>query len=145
MIDVVVENRQHDLDVDVEHLASLLGSTLRDQGVGGPAEVGLAFVDVDEMTELNRTFMQGTGPTDVLAFPIDGSGEVPSGQPALLGDIVVCPAVASTAPQELADELALLTVHGGLHLLGHDHAEPHEASRMKQLEQDMLQRHHCGR
>lgn len=141
-VHVVVANRQPDVDVDLGHLEALLRRTLGDQGVQAPAEVGLAFVPIDEMTELNVTHMGGTGPTDVLAFPIDGLDSAPAGQPALLGDIVVCPEIAAIAEPELADELALLVVHGALHLLGHDHAEPAETARMRALEVEMLERHH---
>jgi probable rRNA maturation factor len=142
---VDVDDRQHAHDIDVDHLSMLLSATLGAQRGDGDAEVGLAFVDVDEMTELNTAYMGGTGPTDVLAFPIDGvdvAGGVPDGQPAMLGDIVICPVVAESAPQELADELALLVVHGALHLVGHDHAESEETTMMKALEVDMLDRFH---
>lgn len=144
-VHVDVDNRQGDHSVDVDHLQALLSSVLADQHGATPAEVGLAFIDGDEMAALNIEHMGGTGPTDVLAFPIDGvvdGGHLPEGQPSLLGDIVVCPAVAAKAPQPLADELALLVVHGALHLLGHDHAEPDETAVMKAVEVEMLQRFH---
>ena len=60
----------------------------------------------------------------------------------MFGDIVICPAMADRAPQSLADELALLVVHGALHLLGHDHAELDETALMKGLEQEMLEQFH---
>lgn len=147
MIRVDVENRQHEHAVDVDHLADVLASTLQDQTSAIEAEVGLAFIEVAEMTALNEEHMGGAGPTDVLAFPIDGSrvdglASIPVGQPAMMGDIVICPDVAHRAPQPLADELALLVVHGALHLVGHDHAEPEETAIMKALEAEMLERHH---
>jgi probable rRNA maturation factor len=62
----------------------------------------------------------------------------------VLGDVLVCPAVAARqAPehaQSLEDELALLVVHGVLHLLDYDHAEPDEAARMQQRERELLAR-----
>lgn len=145
---VDVDDRQAAHVVDLAHLATLLAATLGEQYPVRPAEVGLAFIEVEEMTDLNESYMGGTGPTDVLAFPIDGVVDpslVPAGQPTLLGDIVICPAYAAQAPQPLADELALLVVHGALHLLGHDHGEPDETARMKALEELMLDRHHRGR
>lgn len=147
MIRVDVEDRQQAHVVDTDHLAELLAATLRDQLEIKDAEVGLAFIDIDEMTGLNEQHMAGSGPTDVLAFPIDGVGgdlaaSTPAGQPAMMGDIVICPDVAHRAPQPLPDELALLVVHGALHLLGHDHAEPEETAIMKALEVQMLERHH---
>ena len=137
-VDVVLDDRQNEHAVDGDRYARLLDESLRARGISAPAEVGLAFIDTDEMAELNIHHMGGTGPTDVLAFPIDGSGQVPEGQPALLGDIVMCPAVAAKAPQPLEDELALLVVHGALHLLGHDHAEPDETAIMRGLESELL-------
>ncbi len=142
---VDVDDRQLAHDIDLDHLSALLSATLGAQHGDADAEVGLAFIDVDEMTELNIAYMGGNGPTDVLAFPIDGvadAGVVPDGQPAMLGDIVICPVVAERAPQELADELALLVVHGALHLVGHDHAEIEETTMMKALEVEMLDRFH---
>ena len=143
---VDVDDRQSDATVDHPHLASLLASTLAAQPGARAGEVGLAFIDAVEMTALNRDHMGGDGPTDVLAFPIDGVSDavLPKGQPALLGDIVICPAVAARAPQPLNDELALLVVHGALHLVGHDHAEPEETALMKALERDMLDRFHLS-
>lgn len=144
-IRVDVDDRQQAIPIDCTHLAELLASVLVAQHGSVEAEVGLAFVETDEMTELNRCHMGGSGPTDVLAFPIDGAPEaglVPAGQPAMLGDIVICPQYAANAPQPLAEELALLVVHGALHLLGHDHVEPDETAVMKRLEVEMLDRYH---
>ena len=147
---VDVDNRQQAYPIDINHLVGLLASTLDTQRRGAQAheaEVGLAFISLAEMTELNAAHMGGSGPTDVLAFPIDGvipDAVLPSGQPAMLGDIVICPAVADHAPQALADELALLVVHGALHLVGHDHAEPDETTLMKRLEHDMLEQFHTS-
>lgn len=145
IVDVDVDDRQQAHLIDTEHLSELLAATLTAQHGSMAAEVGLAFIDIEEMTELNVEHMGGSGPTDVLAFPIDGVAEasdVPEGQPAMLGDIVICPQVAARAPQNLVDELALLVVHGALHLVGHDHAEPEETAVMKQLEIEMLDRFH---
>ena len=141
-IAVDVDDRQGDHPIDVDTLQALLSSSLHHCGVRAPAEVGLAFIDADEMTELNRAHMGGSGPTDVLAFPIDGADQVPDGQPAMVGDIVICPLVADRAPQPLVDELALLVVHGALHLLGHDHAEVDEKAVMQAMEQELLGAYH---
>ena len=78
----------------------------------------------------------------------DAAAEAPrgAGVPVLLGDVVVCPAVAAVqAPSHagtLDDELALLVVHGILHVLGHDHAEPAETVRMRARERELLEAHH---
>jgi len=92
-------------------------------------------------------WMDEPGPTDVMSFPMDEldtarrPDEAGPG-PALLGDVVLCPAVASDqatqAGHSLDDELHLLTVHGCLHLLGYDHAEPAEEREMFRLQNELL-------
>ena len=92
---------------------------------------------------LNVEHMGGTGPTDVLSFPLDAAEDSVVGPgPRLLGDVVVCPAVAAdqapTHAGTLDDELALLIVHGILHVLGWDHATEDETATMQAREQDLL-------
>jgi len=135
--------------VDGERWAALLAAALRTEGVAPGASVGLAFVDVASMAGLNAEHMGGDGPTDVLAFPIDGlEAEGPTaGRPAgIVGDVVVCPAVAAAnAPGHagsVEDEIALLVVHGALHLIGHDHADPVEREAMRVRERALLAAHH---
>ena len=142
VIAVDVDDRQGARAIDVDTLQGLLSASLRHCGVQPPAEVGLAFIDTAEMTELNQVHMGGNGPTDVLAFPIDGADQAPDGQPTMVGDIVICPEVADRAPQPLVDELALLVVHGALHLLGHDHAEADEKAVMQAMERELLGAYH---
>jgi probable rRNA maturation factor len=135
-------------DVDTDAVLAVARHALDEMGVNPLAELSVLLVDVDYMTELNHRWMGGDGPTDVLAFPMDegsvdhGPGEVTGGEPALLGDIVLCPEVASkqaaTAGHPAADELHLLTVHGVLHLLGYDHAEPEEEREMFELQSRLL-------
>lgn len=152
---VVVDNRQTDLPVDADRWSALLGQSLQHEGVTMPAEVGLAFIDADEMTALNTEHMGGTGPTDVLAFPVDGvdhrtlasatSSAAANAAPVLVGDVVVAPTIAARAvspDRTLEDELALLVVHGALHLIGHDHYDADERQLMQSREQDLLARYH---
>lgn len=116
------------------------------------AELSLVLVDQDVMTDLHVRWMDLPGATDVMAFPMDeydsarrpdaaGSG------PALLGDIVLCPDFAKDqahkAGHSLFDELYLLTVHGVLHLLGYDHAEPEEEREMFGLQNQILADYHA--
>jgi probable rRNA maturation factor len=89
--------------------------------------------------------MEKDGPTDVLAFPMDElrPGKVnEEPEEGVLGDLVLCPAVAErqaeTAGHSTVDELDLLTVHGILHLLGYDHAEPEEHREMFGLQARLL-------
>ena len=148
--------------VDVARWEALARNVLSAEGVSGDVELALLFVDEPTISELNSRFMDSTGPTDVLAFPIDDDdvliGRSPDGStsgpdrgpiddvPLLLGDVVVCPSVAArNAPSHAGtydDELALLIVHGILHVLGMDHAEPEETMAMQARERELLERFH---
>ncbi|MFN0026656.1 MAG: rRNA maturation RNase YbeY [Acidimicrobiales bacterium] len=137
--DVVISDEQREVIVDAAALANLAAATLVAEGVGGDAELNLTFVAEDVMAALNAEHMHEDGPTDVLAFPLDDPHEDrPAGMVALLGDVVICPAVAARYATEhdrtLDQELSLLVVHGVLHVLGHDHADEDEAAVMRHRE-----------
>lgn len=158
-------DEQHDVVIDVPRWVRLARMVLEQERVverfGTSPEMSLLFVDEATIAELNERFLGSEGPTDVLAFPMDdevppggrqpdqggrgpGAPTDPGDPPTLLGDVVVCPSVASrqaelrSAPIE--DELALLVVHGVLHLLDYDHAEADEAAVMRRREQELLER-----
>ena len=144
-------DEQAQVPVDIARWGRLAEGVLVAEGVRGHAELSLLFVSEEDIAELNEEFLGEAGPTDVLAFPIDGElVEVDDGPgphrrgpdrppadpgdlPLLLGDVVVCPSVAAAQAAAHAgtvdDELALLVVHGVLHVLGHDHAEAEERAR----------------
>ena len=162
--EVFVADEQRDLPVELDRWQRLATEVLRSEGVRGLAELALLFVSEAEMGELNELHMGKPGPTDVLAFPIDASeAEIvlhgqpisrgpdrapadPGDMPLLLGDVVICPAVAARqAPQHagtVEDELALLVVHGVLHVLGHDHDDDDQTRAMRARELELLQEHH---
>ena len=110
-LEVFVSDEQDAQPVDVVRWEALARDVLEAEGVSGEAELALLFVDEASMAELNEKFMGHEGPTDVLAFPIDDDevlvGRSPDGSttgpdreasgdvPLLLGDVVVCPAVAA--------------------------------------------------
>jgi probable rRNA maturation factor len=125
---------EQDLAVDHQDLVRLASHVLAEQRVPGDMELALLLVDEAAIAALNEAHLGKEGPTDVLAFPIDEPGEVPAGQPAVLGDVVLCPSVAAVQAvqhrRHPQDELRLLTVHGILHLLGMDHADPAEERAM---------------
>ena len=137
------------VEVDTDAVLAVAQHALDAMGVNPLAELSILLVDSDYMAELNHRWMDGDGPTDVLAFPMDegsvdhGPGESGVGEPGLLGDIVLAPEVAArqaaTAGHSAADELHLLTVHGTLHLLGYDHAEPEEEREMFALQAKLLE------
>ena len=148
--------------MEVARWSILAQRVLAARGVKGENEVSLLFVDEDAMAALNQQFLGKSGPTDVLSFPIEdepgptgrspdlggsGPGVSPEeGTLTLLGDVVICPAVAAANAVghevSLEDEVALLVVHGLLHLLGLDHEEEAEAERMEALEQELLTRYY---
>lgn len=133
---------EQDLDIDGEDLLALARHVLRERRVPDEMELAILLVDRDTIGALNAEHLGKDGPTDVLAFPIDEPGESPPGGPAILGDVVLCPAVAHEQAAGLGrtpdDELRLLTVHGILHLLGMDHAEPEEERAMFSLTDELL-------
>jgi probable rRNA maturation factor len=150
-VTVVIADEQSDMTLDAARWARLAADVLVAEGRAG--ELTLTFVDPDEMTLLNEEHMGHEGPTDVLSFPLDAAdlepGDIPDDWgPVLLGDVVVCPNVAAlNAPTHagtLDDELALLVVHGVLHVLGHDHGEADETARMRTAELVHLIDHHWG-
>jgi probable rRNA maturation factor len=127
--------------VDLDHLGALLASVLAAEGAPGCAEASLTLVDPERIAVLKSEHLGGDGsPTDVLSFPLDGAA--PDAQ--LVGDVVVCPAVAAVqAPAHagtLVDELRLLVVHGALHLAGWDHADPDGERAMWARERALMER-----
>jgi probable rRNA maturation factor len=135
------------VEVDVARWEALAHAALLAEGAPAAAQLDLTLVDEAEMAELNETHMGHPGPTDVLSFPLDFAEGLPPSHdaediPPMAGDIVICPAVARrNAPGHAGtfdDEMALLVVHGVLHLLGHDHAEPAERVAMQARERALL-------
>ncbi|KAA9159832.1 rRNA maturation RNase YbeY [Amycolatopsis acidicola] len=133
--------------VDETSIVSAARFALDRMEVSPLAELSMVLVTLDVMSDLHERWMDLPGPTDVMAFPMDeleSSRRPDAGDasPALLGDIVLCPAFARdqarTAGHSLVDELHLLTVHGVLHLLGYDHAEPAEEREMFGLQKRIL-------
>jgi probable rRNA maturation factor len=107
-------------------------------------ELSILLVDDDEMSELNRQYLSRDHPTNVLAFSMK-EGENTHLHPAVLGDVVVSTETARREALErgvtLEEEMALLLVHGVLHLLGYDHeGAPEAAAYMEAKEQEILAR-----
>jgi len=134
--------------VDELSLVSVSRFVLAEMGINPLAELSILLMDVDAMTNLHVKWMDEPGPTDVMSFPMDEldtarrPDEAGPG-PALLGDVVLCPAVAADQARQaghtLDAELHLLTVHGVLHLLGYDHAEPAQEREMFRLQNELLE------
>jgi probable rRNA maturation factor len=133
------------LDIDARRTQQLARFVMDRMRVHPQAELCVKAVDEATIAELNEKWMEKEGPTDVLAFPMDELrpglvNEEP--EEGVLGDLVLCPAIAekqgATAGHGTEAELELLTVHGILHLLGYDHAEPEEHREMFGLQDEIL-------
>lgn len=135
--------------VNEEALIDVATFVLGEMDVHPDAEATISVVDVATMSDLHVRWMDLEGPTDVMSFPMDeltpGMGH-PDAQPfgpAMLGDIILCPEFAAKqaakAGHDVGHELALLTTHGCLHLLGYDHIEPEDEQEMFALQNELLQ------
>ena len=132
-------------ELDERRLAQLSRFVMDRMRVHPMAELCIKAVDEDTIAQLNEQWMDKEGPTDVLAFPMDELrpglvNEEP--EEGVLGDLVLCPDVAArqgeSAGHGTEAEIELLTVHGILHLLGYDHAEPEEHRVMFGLQDEIL-------
>jgi len=141
-VDVLNET---DYVVDEVELVDLSRHVMAAMRVHPQAELCVRLVDEATMTVLHEQWMDLAGPTDVMSFPMDElrpgrEGEAP--EEGVLGDIVLCPSVATKQAAEAghapAEEMLLLTTHGILHLLGFDHAEPAEEKEMFDLQRQLL-------
>jgi probable rRNA maturation factor len=133
------------VDLDVEEFARLARFTMGRMRVHPEAELCLKLVDEGTIAEFNHHYMGNDGPTDVLSFPMDELRPARDGEPeeeGILGDMLLCPQYAAQqAPsfsRSVDDEMHLLTIHGILHLLGYDHAEPDEEREMFKLQARLL-------
>ncbi len=162
--EVFCADEQSEVAVDLSRWQRLAEDVLAAEGVRGGTELSLLFVGRDDIAVLNAEHLGHDGPTDVLAFPIDASVVLsteqgpsrgpdrapsdPGDLPMLLGDVVICPGVAvDQAPDHAGtvdDELALLVVHGILHVLGRDHDTPEHTADMRRRELELLEAHHWG-
>jgi probable rRNA maturation factor len=163
---VWASDEQRDHPVDVAHFVRLARLVLDAEDVPDDAQVSLMFVDEATIAEYNERFLDVPGPTDVLSFPIDddlvtagrwpdavgrgpGHGSDTPDPPTLLGDVMVCPSYAAGEAarrgRSLQSELELLVVHGLLHLLNYDHAEPEEDARMSSRQDELLSAFRTGR
>lgn len=139
---------EQDIPLSADELAELAQLVLDSEGYDDDIEMTLMFVTDDDIAGYNARFMGRPGPTDVLAFPLEHlhPGAVPkrqvNGPPVNLGDVIVAPAyvtaqaVSNGVPP--VDELALMVVHGTLHLLGYDHPDDTLAEVMEAREREIL-------
>ena len=134
--------------VDLEQLRRLAELVLSEEGYPAETELTVLLVSEDEMAAYNERFLERSGPTDVLAFPVEEllPGVVPdqdsNGPPLILGDVIIAPGFVGRQAGEnevtFDDEMALMVAHGILHLLGYDHVEDDDAETMERREAELL-------
>lgn len=141
-IDVLNET---EVEVDLDELHEMARYAMDEMHVHPQADLAIRVIDEAAMEVLHVQWMDLPGPTDVMSFPMDELRPGRAGEPSeegVLGDIVLCPTVAARQAAEAGhttqEELLLLTVHGVLHLLGFDHAEPQERQEMFDLQRTLL-------
>jgi probable rRNA maturation factor len=147
-------NNESGAEVDEAALIELGHFVLARTGIHPSAELSVVLLDSGAMAALHEQWMDLPGPTDVMAFPMDGEspdarldpsappGTDEPGSQVLLGDVVLCPAVAAdqaaSAGHSVEAELHLLCTHGILHLLGYDHGEPDEEREMFRVQAELV-------
>jgi probable rRNA maturation factor len=149
-IEVFVEERFRE-SVDRPRVKKIARGVLKDEGVVRPYEVSLVFTDSQTVQQLNRDYRGVNRPTDVLAFymltrdTVDNSFPLPPDGVTRLGEVIISypHAVAQAMEQghSTEKELALLVIHGILHLLGYDHKKTEDESRMMAREKELLDRY----
>jgi probable rRNA maturation factor len=134
--------------VDLDRLRRLAELVLAEEGYPTETELTVLLVSEDEMAAYNERFLERSGPTDVLAFPVEElmPGVVPdqdsNGPPLIIGDVIVAPGYVGRQAKEndveFDDEMALMVAHGILHLLGYDHIDDADAEMMERREVELL-------
>jgi probable rRNA maturation factor len=127
-------------EVDPKVLRAAARAALEHQAAPAPGELTIAITDDPRLQQLNRDYLGEDHPTDVLSFPSDEHD--PETGARYFGDIAVSfPRAleqANSAGYPVTAELQLLVVHGVLHLLGHDHAQPDEKAHMWTTQAEIL-------
>ena len=141
---ILFEN-ESDLAWPEGELRALAAHAIKYMKLDERVELSILAMNEDEMERLHIEWMDEEGPTDVLSFPIDElrSGEAFVEGKSTLGDIVICPSVAQRQAERAGHgfdvELQILLVHGSLHLMGFDHAEPAEEAEMFALQGEIIE------
>jgi probable rRNA maturation factor len=136
--------------LDAGWLEGIAAAVLAAQGIGEEAETGLVITGQEKIQELNRTYRGQDRPTDVLAFALlpesDTEKDLPFTAPPdgvkHLGEVIISYPQAIRQAEErqhpVEREIAILTIHGVLHLLGYDHIKSDEAAVMSAKEAEIL-------
>ena len=139
MIHIQIEE-PYEASVEPELLEKAALAVLQHQAYDLAAELSVVIDSDEKLRQLNRDFLGIDAPTDVLSFPSEEFD--PDEQAEYIGDVVISFPRALTQAQAaghaVVNEIQLLVVHGVLHLLGHDHAEPQKKSKMWQAQAEIL-------
>lgn len=137
--------------VDSGWVKKIVRQVLRAEGLTTPYEVSLVFTDAETVRQLNRDYRGVDEPTDVLAFYMlpqkkaDTVFALPPDGITRLGEVIISyPRAVEQAREQghsTEKELALLIIHGILHLLSYDHEEPKEETEMREKERQLLERY----
>ncbi len=154
MAEIILENNQDKLPIDdriKDTIEQVILKTLDEEGCDFSAEVSVTIVDAEEIRSINREQRNIDAVTDVLSFPMlefDENKEIINsdfdmdGENLLLGDIVICAERAKEQAREFGHsfkrEMAFLTVHSMLHLLGYDHMDGQEEREMFARQEEIL-------
>jgi probable rRNA maturation factor len=148
-IEIFVEKKFRGL-IDGGWARKIAQTVLKAEGVASPYEVSLVFTDSETVQQLNRDYRGVDEPTDVLAFYMlpqkeaDSSFALPPDDVTRLGEVIISyPQTVEQAKEQghaTEKELALLIIHGMLHLLGYDHEEPEEEVEMRTRENELLEK-----
>jgi probable rRNA maturation factor len=140
--------------VDGDWVRKIARQVLNAEGMASPYEVSLVFTDSETVRRLNRDYRGVDEPTDVLAFymlPQKGANDsfaLPLDGVTRLGEAIISyPQAVEQAKEQghsIQRELALLVIHGILHLLGYDHEEPETEDKMRDREKELLERYFPG-
>ena len=136
--------------IDEQWARKIAQAVLRSEGAAPPYEVSLVFTDSETVQRLNRDYRGVDKPTDVLAFYMlpqkeaDSSFALPPNGVIRLGEVIISyPQAVEQAKEQghsTKQELALLIIHGILHLLGYDHEQPEEEKLMRERERELLEK-----
>ena len=148
-IEISVEEKFRGV-IDGGWVKKIVRQILKAEGVAPPYEVSLVFTDSETVQQLNRDYRGVDEPTDVLAFYMlpqkeaDSSFALPPDGVTRLGEVIISyPQAVEQAREQghsTEKELALLIIHGILHLLSYDHEKPEEESKMREREKELLEK-----
>lgn len=127
--------------VPSNEVTSLLTFAMTELKLNVDCDLSVGFIDDEYMSELHVKWMEEPGSTDVLSFPMDMPEH--EGDVVTLGDIMISPLFAATqaraAGHSAEHEIYILAVHGLLHIIGYDHADPEEERIMFALQEEIVE------